>query len=415
MDSREKSTCFVVMGYGIKKMPGTLIKLNLDEVYFEFIKPVLLDAKLVSIYSNDSFRGDEVSTSIAIHKSFIKSIFFADIVIADISTLNQNAIYELGLRHAMKSKSTIILSESNTFEKFPFFDISMYPRLIYDREKIIYDLDYRTDMQKKLKEKINTCINSNEKYIDSPVFDLDLYTISPNIAHIDFVSSDDLSLRELLKNAENLKECNEFSKAEDAYKEILNITFDEDVFSQYILCMYKKDISTANLLKTFNFLINKVELETTTNEDILGIAAAINKNLFNLTNNEDFLSASLRYYKNGANFDKGNLYCVRNYCAMLLKKYKVSNDIETIKEHYYTAVHSARENLTEAMHLKREKTDMNDIWFNSNLNDLMFIIYGEDNSILNLECATNRQKETIINGEAELKLDYNNMIKKMKN
>ena len=44
---------------------------------------------------------DEVFSTQSITKTFIEGILKADIVIADITTLNQkNAIYELGLRHA---------------------------------------------------------------------------------------------------------------------------------------------------------------------------------------------------------------------------------------------------------------------------------------------------------------------------
>ena len=172
-------TCFVVMGYGVKKIPGTLVKLNLDDVYFKFIKPVLSRNHFKSVYSTQAYRGDEVPTSLAINKNFITSIFLADIVIADISTLNQNAIYELGLRHAMRPKSTIILCEELTISKYPFFDISMNPQLRYHRKKIVSDENYRKSLQDKLEDILISCLGSNTDYIDSPVFDFNLYKIKP--------------------------------------------------------------------------------------------------------------------------------------------------------------------------------------------------------------------------------------------
>ena len=42
----------------------------------------------------------------------------ADLVIADITTMNENAIYELGIRHALKPFSTIIMMQES--EKIPF-------------------------------------------------------------------------------------------------------------------------------------------------------------------------------------------------------------------------------------------------------------------------------------------------------
>jgi hypothetical protein len=37
----------------------------------------------------------------------------ADLVIADITTFNPNAIYELGIRHAAKPFSTIVMKEKD--------------------------------------------------------------------------------------------------------------------------------------------------------------------------------------------------------------------------------------------------------------------------------------------------------------
>ena len=150
-------TCFVVMGYGIKKLPGTFIKLNLDDIYFNFIKPVIEACGLESLYAEQAYRGDEIPTTISINKNFIESLFLADIVIADISTLNQNAIYELGLRHAMKPKSTIIMCEEETISKYPFFDISMLPQIRYQRKKILSDTEYKADMYSKVKLIIQSC------------------------------------------------------------------------------------------------------------------------------------------------------------------------------------------------------------------------------------------------------------------
>ena len=102
------------MGFGTKKIPNTNIEVDLNFVYNELIKPTIISKKLTSVYGQEQFRADEVYTTKSITKTFIEGIFKADIVIADITTLNQNAIYELGLRHAMKPKSTIILCDNHT-------------------------------------------------------------------------------------------------------------------------------------------------------------------------------------------------------------------------------------------------------------------------------------------------------------
>ena len=407
-------TCFVVMGYGVKKIPGTLVKLNLDDVYFKFIKPVLSRNHLKSVYSTQAYRGDEVPTSLAINKNFITSIFLADIVIADISTLNQNAIYELGLRHAMRPKSTIILCEKLTISKYSFFDISMNPQLRYHRKKIVSDENYRKSLQDKLEDILISCLESNTDYIDSPVFDFKLYKIKPLVQLDKNVHVAGESIRTIIEKAENLKENMLFKEAENQYLQVLNLSFDEDILSQYLLCRYKKDLSLKNLLLTLSYVNENTDLATSTNENLLGIVAAINKQIFGLTKECKFLEQARRYYKNGSNFESGNLYCARNYCALLLKQYCISKDIESIKEYYYSAVHFAKTCLTELQFLKREETDLDNTWYNENIKDLTLIAFGTDESIIEFKPVTKRQEETVSLGRKELKHDYHETLKIIK-
>ena len=402
------------MGYGVKKIPGTLVKLNLDDVYFKFIKPVLSRNHLKSVYSTQAYRGDEVPTSLAINKNFITSIFLADIVIADISTLNQNAIYELGLRHAMRPKSTIILCEELTISKYSFFDISMNPQLRYHRKKIVSDENYRKSLQDKLEDILISCLESNTDYIDSPVFDFKLYKIKPLVQLDKNVHVAGESIRTIIEKAENLKENMLFKEAENQYLQVLNLSFDEDILSQYLLCRYKKDLSLKNLLLTLSYVNENTDLATSTNENLLGIVAAINKQIFGLTKECKFLEQARRYYKNGSNFESGNLYCARNYCALLLKQYCISKDIESIKEYYYSAVHFAKTCLTELQFLKREETDLDNTWYNENIKDLTLIAFGTDESIIEFKPVTKRQEETVSLGRKELKHDYHETLKIIK-
>lgn len=399
-------TCFVVMGYGIKKLPGTFIKLNLDDIYFNFIKPVIEACGLESLYAEQAYRGDEVPTTISINKNFIESLFLADIVIADISTLNQNAIYELGLRHAMKPKSTIIMCEEETIAKYPFFDISMLPQIQYQRKKILSDTEYKADMYSKLKLIIQSCQAADNSYIDSPVFDLSLYEIKPLAYSQKNPKNIGVSLRELILKAEDNQENLDFSTAEQYYNKALKVSFDLDIFSQYILCRYKKDLSIKNLTSVLEYVHERIDLSTTIHENLLGITAAIHKNIFDQTAEPFHLEQALRYYKNGSNFEGGNLYCARNYCALLLKRYKVTDDIESILEYYYTAVHFAKTCLNEAINIHREETDFDDVWYNENLKDLNFIALGIKDSFTKFRPVTQRQKETVTSGRVELQTDY---------
>ena len=405
-------TCFVAMGYGRKKILGTNIDVDLDTIYFNLIKPVLVQKNLKSIYLDDNFRGDEVPTTESINKIFLRSLYLADFVVADISTLNQNAIYELGLRHAMKPKSTLILCDTKTFSNYSFFDISLQPQFKYDYDKILIQPKYLNDLKCNLFKIIDNCILSDNSYIDSPVFDLDLYEIIPKkVLKVEKNTMVEKSLRELLEEGTSYYENKDFDKAEKSFAEALEISSDINIFSKYIVSRYKKDISIPNLINTLNYLECKIDLNKTTYENILGNAAAINKYLFGLTKDVKYYEKSLYYYRRGSNYESGNLYCARNYCAMLLKKYLVSNLKEQIKEYFYTAQHNAKIFINQERLNCREYTVVDDNWYNSNIHDLCFISGFSNEQIFDIKFSTKRQADTINEGRAELENDYYSTLK----
>lgn len=406
-------TCFVVMGYEKKKIHGSNKILDLDKVYYKFIKPVIQKNKLVSIYNDINYRADEISTTEAINKIFLKALYWADIVIADISTLNQNAIYELGLRHAMKPKSTIILCDTETFKRFKFFDISMQPQLQYNYDNMLENKHTLNNTQKKLSNLIQTCIISKDDYIDSPVFDLGLYKIQPHSLTSLPKDTDKKSLREYLNEGNNFLENNNFEDAENAFRQALSISFDINIFCKYILSRYKKDIRKKNLLSTLHNITEIIDLSSSTNEELLGITAAINKHLFILTNQDKYYYAALDYYRRGSNYESDTLYCRRNYCAMLLKIYLVDPSPERLIEYFYTAKYNANVFIHQASITTKEKINFNDCWYNANIDDLMYIYSGKEASIHNFNSTTKRQYDTIKNGREELKADYCNMLKQI--
>ena len=93
------------MGFGKKKDPDTNRTIDLDATYKKIIRPAVESAGCKCI------RADEIVESGIIDRSMYALLYYADIVIADISTFNPNAIYELGVRHALRPYSTIIIKE----------------------------------------------------------------------------------------------------------------------------------------------------------------------------------------------------------------------------------------------------------------------------------------------------------------
>ncbi|MBM3725282.1 MAG: DUF4071 domain-containing protein [Acidobacteria bacterium] len=109
-DTRKR--CFVIMGFGQKTDPSTGRTLDLDSTYDELIKPAVEQAGL------ECKRADEIQHSGSIDARMYEELLQADLVIADISTLNANALYELGVRHALRPRTTIVIAEQEL--RYPF-------------------------------------------------------------------------------------------------------------------------------------------------------------------------------------------------------------------------------------------------------------------------------------------------------
>ena len=105
--------CFVVMGFGVKTDYATGRKLDLDKSYRLLIKPVVEEKGIVCV------RADEIRHSGAIDVPMYEELLSADLVVADLSTANANALYELGIRHALRPWTTIVISENKLFTHKP--------------------------------------------------------------------------------------------------------------------------------------------------------------------------------------------------------------------------------------------------------------------------------------------------------
>ena len=107
------STCFVVMGFKTKTDLATGRILDLDATYQYLIKPAVESCGMKCI------RADEIVHSGVIDLPMYQQLLEADLVIADVSTANPNALYELGIRHALRPRATIVIAEDK-FAAYPF-------------------------------------------------------------------------------------------------------------------------------------------------------------------------------------------------------------------------------------------------------------------------------------------------------
>jgi O-acetyl-ADP-ribose deacetylase (regulator of RNase III) len=74
-------------------------------------------------------RSDKISQAGWVHRLMISQIYDADVAVVDVSTLNPNVFYELGVRHALRRNVTVLLCREGT--KTPF-NIAGFNCIRYD-------------------------------------------------------------------------------------------------------------------------------------------------------------------------------------------------------------------------------------------------------------------------------------------
>lgn len=128
-------------------------------IYRQGIKPVL------DSLGFQTLRADEIQKTGAITKEIIVLLGEADLVISDLTDLNPNVFYELGVRHALRSKGTIMLQDVQRTEDIPF-DLSAYRVIRYKG-----DLTGLADLAKRLEGFIREVREEAFEGPDNPVHD----------------------------------------------------------------------------------------------------------------------------------------------------------------------------------------------------------------------------------------------------
>ncbi|MDQ3920701.1 MAG: DUF4071 domain-containing protein, partial [Acidobacteriota bacterium] len=97
-----KPLCFVLMPFG-KKPDAAGAVVDFDAVYKNLIAPAISDAGM------EPLRADEEMTGGVIHKPMFERLILCEYAVADLTTANANVFYELGIRHAARPWSTVLV------------------------------------------------------------------------------------------------------------------------------------------------------------------------------------------------------------------------------------------------------------------------------------------------------------------
>lgn len=322
-DTSPKKTCFVVMGFGKKTDFQQQKTYDLDKSYRIIIKQAVEDAGLECI------RADDVVHAGIIDKPMYELLLGADVVVADLSTSNANAIYELGVRHALRPHTTIVIAEKNF--KFPF-DIGHLLVRPYTHLGDGIDAEDAEAAREGLKKAIREL--TEKKETDSPVYTF-LPTLCeptageakevPSIAAAPATTAADQTVSLLMDMFHQARGASNWPGAKMALEQLkTKLPSDSHILRQLALATYKGELpDPKSALEEARKILSELHPRTTNDSETLGIWGAIHKRLWELDSKPEDLEESIRSYGKGF-YLKDDHYNGINYSYMLNVRASVS-------------------------------------------------------------------------------------------
>lgn len=309
-------TCFVVQGFGKKTDFTDGRVLDLDASY-AIIKEGVEAAGLTCI------RADEIQHSGTIDLPMYQQLLQAELVIADLSTYNVNAAFELGVRYGLRPHATIIVAEEDF--KNPF-DVG---HIVIRRYKHLGE-DIGAKEAKRFRDDLKKAIGEIlvEPRTDSPVYTF-LHWLSPpqeqpvkavpieskaaavapsSTPRLAEVSPKEAntqppphSAKSALDAALEKIAASDFIAAcpllEEVRKQRSNDSF---VIQQLALATYKAKQPTPEMaLLKAKEIVGQLSPMTTNDPETLGLWGAIHKRLWELKRQEADLNESIGAYERG--------------------------------------------------------------------------------------------------------------------
>jgi hypothetical protein len=116
--TRQEPTCFVIMPFGEKvDVNGTVV--DFDSIYEHILTPAITAAGCAP------YRADHATEGGFIHRKMIEHIHRDPVAVVDISLLNPNVFYELGVRHTLRQAVTVLVRRRGTTLPFNISNLSV--------------------------------------------------------------------------------------------------------------------------------------------------------------------------------------------------------------------------------------------------------------------------------------------------
>jgi tetratricopeptide (TPR) repeat protein len=322
-ETSSEKKCFVVMGFGEKTDYKTSRVLDLDKTYKHIIKKAVEDAGLECI------RADEIPHSGTIDVPMYEQLLDADLVVADLSTSNLNAAYELGVRHALKPHTTIVIAE----EQFSSpFDVNHIVIRKYRHDGKALDIDEVERFRGELKKAIQGIMSRNQ--MDSPVYTF-LKPLNPPVRGATERaiqapaaaerSAADQTVSLLMDMFHQARGASNWAGAKMALEQLkTKLPRDAHILQQLALATYQGKLpDPKSALEEARNILLELHPRTTNDPETLGIWGAIHKRLWELDSKPEDLDESIRSYGKGF-YLKDDHYNGINYAFMLNVRASVS-------------------------------------------------------------------------------------------
>jgi len=325
-------TCFVVMGFGTKTDYRTGRPLDLDKTYKHIIKPAVEASGVRCV------RADDILHSGTIDVPMYEELLAADLVVADLSTANVNAAYELGVRHALRPYRTVIIAE----EQFELpFDVNHLSIMKYRHDGKALDIEVALEFRNKLQAKIDTIMKIEE--VDSPVYTFLRPLVPPvkgsaeearaAVAESAETEKDNPTLAMLMEQVAAAKARGDFQAAKALLEAVHRLApKDPHVIQQLALVTYKSRQPTAlESLEEAKTILNQLHPLESNDPETLGLWGAVHKRLWELSKDRDSLDRAVSAHEKGFSL-LGDYYNGINYAFLLNTRATVSNLADAIAD-----------------------------------------------------------------------------------
>jgi MAP3K TRAFs-binding domain len=292
--------CFVVMGFGKKTDYPTGRVLDLDKSYRYIIKPAAEAA------GYECTRADEIQHAGNINVPMYQQLLNANVVIADVSTYNPNAFYELGVRHALKPYTTITIAEDKLV--FPF-DIGQIAIRTYHHLGEGIDFGEVERMRSELEKAIT--LVGGQATCDSPVYTFLLDLRPPVLGKKEVEralasgsqgdSASQPTVRTLMDQVDAAFEKSDFVTAKTLLAVVRTMMPKDSYIAQRLaLATYKSKLPTPEgALNEAADILETMAPATSTDTETLGLYGAVHKRLWELTNAAAHLDKAIWAYEKG--------------------------------------------------------------------------------------------------------------------